>query len=266
MKILEGLGVETSLNGQTARAGSLRIVPAELAAEAARLEAADESLPVVPVYVMVGGKLLGAVYLTDEIRPEAARTIRRLRDLGVKRIGMLTGDRRRTAELVARAVGCDNVYAELLPAQKVELVRRLQRGGRGVAMIGDGVNDSPALAAATIGIAMGVRGTDVAIQAADAVLLRDDLTRVPLMIYLAKQTRSAIYQNLLFAVIFAGAAEAAAAAGAFGPVVAALVHIAGVVVIAMNSVRLAGSSHRRTMARPSVPALEGPLAPALVPA
>jgi Cd2+/Zn2+-exporting ATPase len=189
--------------------------------------------------------------LTDEIRPEAAKTIKRLRDLGIRRVAMLTGDRRRTAELVARAVGCDEVFAELLPGQKVDIVRGLQRGGKGVCMVGDGINDAPSLAAATVGVAMGVRGTDVAIEAADAVLLKDDLTRVPLLIFLAKRTRSAIYQNLGFSLVFAGVAEFLVAAGAlnaFGkwaPAMAALVHLAGIVVIAINSVRLAGGSTRQ---------------------
>jgi Zn2+/Cd2+-exporting ATPase len=168
-------------------------------------------------------------------------------------VAMLTGDRKRTAELVARAVGCDEVFAELLPGEKVEIVRNLQRGGKGVCMVGDGINDAPSLATATVGVAMGVRGTDVAVEAADAVLLKDDLTRVPLLIYLAKRTRSAIYQNLLFSLVFAGLAEALVAGGAlniFGkgaPAVAALVHLAGIVMIALNSVRLAGGSYRRAM-------------------
>jgi Cd2+/Zn2+-exporting ATPase len=245
MAVMEGLGIKARVEGAEAVAGSAKIVPAEFAAAAAKLDVEDETLPVVPVYVMHDGRLMGAVYLTDEIRPEAARTVSRLRDLGIKRVAMLTGDRRRTAELVARAVGCDEVFAELLPGQKVEIVRGLQRGGKGVCMVGDGINDAPSLATATVGIAMGVRGTDVAIEAADAVLLKDDLTRVPLLIYLAKRTRTAIYQNLLFSLVFAGLAEAAAAGGLFGPVVAALVHIAGVGVIAVNSVRLAGGGARR---------------------
>lgn len=245
MAVMEGLGIKARVEGAEAVAGSAKIVPAEFAAAAAKLDDVDETLPVVPVYVLHGGRLMGAVYLTDEIRPEAARTVSRLRDLGIKRVAMLTGDRRRTAELVARAVGCDEVFAELMPGQKVEIVRGLQRGGKGVCMVGDGINDAPSLATATVGIAMGVRGTDVAIEAADAVLLKDDLTRVPLLIYLAKRTRTAIYQNLLFSLVFAGLAEAAAAAGLFGPVVAALVHIAGVGVIAVNSVRLAGGGARK---------------------
>ncbi len=241
VKILEGLGVETQLDGQTVRAGSVKILPPELVTAAQDLEAAHEELPVVPVYLVRGGQLLGAINMTDEIRPEARRAIRRLRNLGVNKIVMMTGDRRKAAQMVGQAVGCDDIYAELLPSQKVELVRQLQRGNHGVAMIGDGINDAPSLAAATVGIALGLRGTDAAIQAADAVLLKDDLTRVPLLIYLARQTRTAIYQNLIFALIFAGAAEAAAAFGWFGPVVAALVHMLAVVVIAVNSVRLAGN-------------------------
>ncbi len=269
VKVLEGLGIAAIVDGKQAMAGSAKVVPAEYGVLLAKLDDSDERLPVVPVYVMHDGRLIGAVYLTDEIRPEAARTITRLRALGIERVAMLTGDRKRTAELVARAVGCDDVYAELLPGQKVEIIRNLQRGKRAVCMVGDGINDAPSLATATVGVAMGVRGTDVAIEAADAVLLKDDLTRLPLLIYLAKRTRSAIYQNLLFAVVFAGLAEAAAAGGLFGPVTAAVVHIAGVVVIAMNSVRLAGGRTRKPAPAPEV--IESPdaepayIAPKLTP-
>ena len=276
-RVLEGIGVEATIDGQIARAGSLKLVPQQMAAEAGRLDATDGKLAVVPVFVMLGDRLLGAVFMTDEIRPEAARAIRRLRNLGIRRVAMLTGDRRLTAEIVARAVGCDDVYAELKPGQKEEVIRNLQRGGRGVAMVGDGINDSPALAAATVGIAMGVRGTDVAIEAADAVILKDDLTRVPLLIYLAKQTRAAIFQNLAFAVVFSGIMEAIIAfrvipivLGALGTpaemaqsvtfTVAAIGHVLGVVVIAVNSVRLAGSVSRRPAENRSRPYRAAPVA------
>ena len=242
VQIREGLGVEAVIDGKKAVAGSLKIVPAEYGAIVARMEHADETLPVVPVYVMLGGKLVGGIYMTDEIRPEAAKTIKRLRTLGVQRVVMLTGDRKRTAELVARAVGCDDVYSELKPEDKVNIVRSLQRGAKGVLMVGDGVNDGAALAAATMSVAMGIRGTDVAVEAAHAVLLKDDLRKVALLLYLAKRTRSAIYQNLAITVGFAGLAEAAAAAGFLSPVMAALAHVLGVVVIAVNSVRLAGQT------------------------
>jgi Cd2+/Zn2+-exporting ATPase len=242
--VLEGLGVEARINGTLTRAGSLKLLTEQARAAAAALAPEDSGLPVVPVYVVAGDRLLGAVFLTDAIREEAATTIRLLRTLGIDKVVMLTGDRKQAAERVARVVGCDEVFAELLPGQKVDVVRALQRGGRGVAMVGDGINDAPSLTVATVGIAMGVRGTDVAIKAADAVLLKDDLTRVPLLIYLAQQTRWAIYQNLIFSMVFAVAAEAAAAWGWLNPVAAALVHVAGVIVIAINSVRLAGAGGR----------------------
>ena len=240
VKILEGLGVEAAVDGQVVRAGSIKILPADMAAGAGNVEAAESELPLVPVYVMNEGRLMGAICLTDEIRPEARRAIKHLRNLGVKRIVMMTGDRRKTAQMVGRAVGCDDIYAELLPAQKEELIRQLQRGDHGVAMVGEGINDAPSLAAATVGIALGLRGTDAAIEAADAILLKDDLTRIPLLIYLARQTRIAIFQNIGYALFFAVFALIAAAFGLFGPVVAAMIHVLAVVVIAVNSVRLAG--------------------------
>ncbi len=272
IKILEGLGVEAMIDGRRTRAGSIKLL-SPVAAEAVKsLETQQSELPLVPVYLTEGDRLIGAINLTDEIRPEARRTIKRLRNLGIKRVVMMTGDRRVTAQMVGRAVGCDDVYAELLPSQKEELVRQLQRGDHGVAMIGDGINDAPSLTVATVGIAMGIHGTDAAIEAADAILLKDDLTRIPLLIYLARQTRVAIFQNLAFALVFAGAAEVAAAFGLFGPVVAAVVHMMAVVVIAVNSVRLAGDVGVNRKPLPASDPLDGELvmperssAPALQP-
>ncbi len=239
--ILEGLGVEGVVNRETVRVGSSKIISPELAGQTAHYDATDSEVPVVPVYVTCGDRLMGAIHLTDGIRAEARRTIRRLRALGVKKIVMMTGDRRKTAQMVGHAVGCDDIYAELLPAQKVELVRQLQRGHHCVAMVGDGINDAPSLAAATVGIALGVRGTDAAIEAAGAILLKDDLTRVPLLIYLARQTRSAIYQNLGIALLIAIAGAALAAFGVLTVVTAAAAHVLAVVLIAANAARQSGS-------------------------
>jgi Cd2+/Zn2+-exporting ATPase len=262
VQVLDGLGVSAVVDGKSAVAGSMKIVPEEYAAVAARIDMADTELPVVPVYVMFDGKFMGGVYLTDEIRPEAARTIKSLRSLGVNRVVMLTGDRQRTAELVARQVGCNDVFAELKPEDKVNIVRNLQRGGKGVLMVGDGINDGAALAAATMSVAMGVRGTDVAVEAAHAVLMKDDLRKVSLLLYLAKQTRRAIYQNLMLTLGLAGFAEAAAALGWLSPVIAAIVHVLGVVIIALNSVRLAGDTSRAAPRLPQRPAPSNKSAPA----
>jgi len=240
VRILEGLGVEAAVEGHLTRVGSAKILSPQLVSLAVSLEDSNEELPLVPVYVTHDGRLLGAICLTDEIRPEARRAIKRLRNLGIKRIVMMTGDRRKAAQMVGRAVGCDDVYAELLPAQKEELVRQLQRGDHGVAMVGEGINDAPSLAAATVGIALGLRGTDAAIEAADAILLKDDLTRIPLLIYLARQTRIAIFQNLGLALLFSGFAEFAAAFGLINLIWAVMLHMMAGVVIAANAVRLAG--------------------------
>ena len=131
MQVLDGLGIRAIVDGKPALAGSAKIISADDAAMATRLDDEDEQLPVVPVYVMHDGKLMGAIFLTDEIRPEAIKTITRLRELGIRRVAMLTGDRKRTAELVARAVGCDEVFAELMPGEKVEIVRNLQARRQG---------------------------------------------------------------------------------------------------------------------------------------
>jgi Cd2+/Zn2+-exporting ATPase len=283
VRVLEGLGVEAMIESRPARAGSMKLLPPEAVEQAGRLDAAAAVRmggggkgAHEPVYIVLDGALLGAIYLADEIRPESSKTIGRLRALGIKRIIMLTGDRKPAAEAVGRAVGCDEVYSELRPGQKVDLVRQLQRGGKGVCMVGDGINDSPALAAASVGIAMGVRGTDVAINAADAVLLKDDLTRVPLLIYLAQQTRAAIYQNLAFAMVFTALVEGLVAFGAIPLllksmgmtaseaaggtlIVAAVGHVLGVVVIAMNSVRLAGTGHQVGMRPRAVAPVAEPL-------
>jgi Cu+-exporting ATPase len=149
------------------------------------------------VYAAVAGRLLGLVVAADVLKPDAADGVRALRELGLDVI-MLTGDGRATAEAIARAAGIDRVLAEILPDEKAREVKRLQERGRRVAMVGDGINDAPALAQADVGIAMG-SGTDVAIEAADVTLMRGDVRGVVVAVPLARRTVSVIKQNLVWA-------------------------------------------------------------------
>ena len=148
--------------------------------------------------VLVGTdeELEGVIAVADEVRPEARRTVERLKSLGVKRTVMLTGDNERTAGAIAEAVGVDDYRAELLPDQKVAAIEELVEEYDGVAMVGDGINDAPALATSTVGVAMGAAGTDTALETADIALMGDDLSRLPYLYELADDANRVIRQNI----------------------------------------------------------------------
>lgn len=195
-----GKGVVTKVEGRQIRIGNRKMAdefgelwPMPLQLEARRLEHAGNTV----VYVSVDGHPVGLIALADTIREDARTTIETLRAMGVKRIVMLTGDSRRVAQAVARELGIVEVYAELLPQDKVALVERLAQESH-VAMVGDGVNDAPAMAVSHLGIAMGAAGTDVALETADVVLMSDDLTKLPYLIGLARRARRIVWQNIAF--------------------------------------------------------------------
>ena len=148
--------------------------------------------------VLVGteNEIEGIIAVADEIRSEAKQTIQQLHDSGVEHIVMLTGDNERTAKAIAGEVGVDEFHAELLPDEKVEAMQKLDESYDGVAMIGDGVNDAPALATATVGVAMGAAGTDTALETADIALMSDDLSKLPYLYELAHDANSVIRQNI----------------------------------------------------------------------
>ncbi len=154
------------------------------------------------VWVAQGQEVIGLIAIADEIRAEAAATITRLKTLGVEQIVMLTGDNQRTADSVAQAVGIDKVYAQLLPEDKLHVIRRLQEKYQTVAMVGDGINDAPALAQASVGIAMGVAGSDVALETADIVLMADRLEKIAVAMRLGRRAHGIVKQNIVVALSF----------------------------------------------------------------
>ncbi len=191
------------------------------------------------VYVAAAGRALGVLCFADRIRPEAAHALRQLHRTGVRRIMMLTGDNESTAQHVADELGIDQVRANLLPEDKVAAVHALKAQGHRVAMIGDGINDAPALAAADVGIAMGVIGTQAAIEAADIALMTDDLTRIVLARTIAGRAYRTIKENLFFGIgIVHIAGITAALLGWITPIEAALLHLGPDVLVFINSVKL----------------------------
>ncbi|MBD2186450.1 HAD-IC family P-type ATPase [Planktothrix sp. FACHB-1355] len=154
------------------------------------------------VWVAYAGEILGIIAVADTVRPAAAKAIARLKRLGIEQIVMLTGDNSRTAHSIAQQVGVDRVYAELLPEDKVDVIRQLQKQYQSVAMVGDGINDAPALAQASVGIAMGTAGSDVALETADIVLMADRLERLEQAICLGRRAQGVVKQNIVFALSF----------------------------------------------------------------
>jgi Cu2+-exporting ATPase len=198
---IAGAGVRATVGDRAVLVGNRALlererVPAGLVDRAEHLHRTAQTV----VYVAADGRLLGLLAVADRIRPNAADAVARLHALGV-RVVLLTGDNRATAEAVGQAVGVDVIRAEVLPGDKAAEVRALEQAGARVAMVGDGINDAPALAAASVGIAIGA-GTDVAVETAGIVLMRDDPADVPRALMLARSVRKKIVQNLFWAAIY----------------------------------------------------------------
>ena len=197
---LTGSGATGWVDGRQFWIGNQRLVQqvgleptASLQTEVARLQAAGCTV----VFLMDAEQVMGLLALADVVRPEATNAIQELRQVGIESVVMLTGDNQQTAEAIGRQLGVDQVKAELLPTDKVAAISQLTDEYQQVAMVGDGVNDAPALAAATVGIALGVAGTDAAIETADVALMADDLRKLPWLMQLSRRTVGIIQQNIV---------------------------------------------------------------------
>lgn len=200
MQATPGQGVTAVYEGKKVAVGNAKMFEDEIGSWSTTLanrasELRQEGKTV--VFVVEEGIPVGLIALADQIRNDAGKTIRKLKELGIRNIAMLTGDNREVADAIARDLGIDEVYAELLPEQKVEMIEKLKKNGP-VAMVGDGVNDAPALATSHLGIAMGAAGTDVALETADIVLMGDDLSKLPYLLWLSRKSKRIVWQNILF--------------------------------------------------------------------
>ena len=227
-----GIGVSAVVNGKKVRVGSRKLLgPLSVKAE-------RETDPgSTPVYVGVEGQLAGFLLLSDTLRPESREVVDALRFQDVSSV-LLTGDNGRTAAHIAETLGIQEVHAQCLPEDKLERIGRYQRGGRAVCMIGDGINDAPALKKADVGIAMGGGGSDIAVDAADIALVDDEIGELPHLLALSRRMMRTIRQNLAFSMLLNFVAIALAISGILGPVVGALVHNAGSVLVIVNSALL----------------------------
>jgi Cd2+/Zn2+-exporting ATPase/Cu+-exporting ATPase len=233
-----GMGIVCQVEGQRTLVGTRALLQREGQAAA---EDASASNQFSEVMVASGGQLLGSVRIADVLRTEATAAVDEMRRLGLRTV-LLTGDRKEIADAAAKQLGVDEVQSELLPDQKVARVRQLRAEGRVVAMVGDGVNDAPALMESNVGIAMG-SGTDVARESASVVLLGNDLLRFAEVLKVARRCRKIIMANFVGTLAVDSVGVALAAFGMLNPVFAALIHVSSELLFILNSARLLPRSH-----------------------
>ncbi|NRB06502.1 MAG: heavy metal translocating P-type ATPase [Richelia sp.] len=190
------------------------------------------------VWVSLAQEVIGIIAVADKVKSEAATAIASLKQLGIKSTSMLTGDNQRTAQTVAQTLNIDAVYAQLLPEDKLAVIGNLQQKFQNVAMVGDGINDAPALAAANVGVAMGVTGTDVALESADIILMSDNLAKLSQAIQLGRRANRIIKQNIIFALLFICLLLVANFAGSINLPLGVVGHEGSTLLVTLNGLRL----------------------------
>ncbi|KRM61326.1 cadmium transporting P-type ATPase [Paucilactobacillus vaccinostercus DSM 20634] len=254
-RTVKGQGMIAEIDQQTVLAGNLKLMQAqqvplndEQHKDLAALQATGSSV----VLVAVAGELAALIGISDIIRPEVATQLQQLRNKGAKHLVMLTGDNQATADYVAQTVGIDEVHAELMPEQKVTFVKQFQQAGRTVAFVGDGINDSPSIATADIGIAMG-SGTDVAIETSDVVLMQSSFEALVHAYGLAKKTVLNTKENITIAIAVVAFLLIGLVAGFIYMASGMFVHEASILVVIFNAMRLIGYGHATSVTPTPVP-------------
>ncbi len=234
---LAGHGISATVDGRAIIIGKKMLTERNIPLDEA-ITAVDEAYTVIPV--AIDGVVAGYINVADTVRPESSKALANLGKLGISKTILITGDSKSVGEKVGGELGVTEIYSEVLPERKLEIIRELQSEGHHVAYIGDGVNDAPALAAADVGIAMGSIGTAVAMETADVVLLKDDIGQVPYLIELSKATMVNIRTNIIVSMTIVFGSVAASALGLFGPVIGAIMHEVAAVPVIANAATLIG--------------------------
>lgn len=240
---LTGRGLRSSIDGQTIMLGSLKLIrdaSVVVSPEIAKQVESIEENGKTTVLITIDGSLAGLIALADTLRPEIQATLKQLHALGIEKTAILTGDNPRVASAISKQAGLTDYYADLMPNDKAIAIKDMVKKYGVVAMVGDGVNDAPALAYATIGIAMGGAGTDVALETADVALMGDNLGKLPFAVGLGRATRRIILQNLAIALGVIAILVVSSLAGWTGIGVAILFHEGSTILVVLNALRLLG--------------------------
>jgi len=188
-----------------------------------------------PLIVYKDKQALGIIAVADHVRPKAKEVINQLKDLNIRRIGILSGDHEKSVNLVGDAVGATDIRHELKPQDKLEMINKWQNSGNKVMFVGDGINDAPALATSDVGIAMGAKGTEVALETADIALMHDDISKLPFMVKLSRRMLKVIKWNIAFGLTFNLIAVLASGSGFLTPIMGAVVHNVGSIIVVISS-------------------------------
>jgi Cd2+/Zn2+-exporting ATPase len=241
-----GVGVRGCVEGCRIQVGSAGLDGAVVSPPLTQTLESIRERGATPLLVMENDQTIGVIGVSDPVRADAAETIGRLKALGVRRVGILSGDHDRSVRRVAEAVGATDAWSELKPEEKLNRLRELRDSGEAgtILFVGDGVNDAPALAAADVGVAMGARGTETALETADIALMRDDIGTLPFLIRLGRRTLTTIRWNIAFGLAFNLIAVIAGGTGIISPILGAIVHNVGSVIVVISSAGIAFAGDR----------------------